>query len=412
MLRLIVVDKLLSDNEIVFTYIESSHATPKYAVACWVKGQPKGAGFDAFIHASDNDFTYEKCCQFEYKKIHPSQELAFKTLTEAGKVAKQQGCDYIWIDHCCIDQSDTEYVTRSINLRYQWYAEAEVCLVYLHDSPLDSDPCKRLWICEERGCLWFHSTWSRPVILASKQLNFYDSAWKPIGTFQKQSSSDQRPLEGLGKEVQRITSIAPGALLGSVPLSKYSVATRLVWAEEPIPFIEPPEDVAYSMVGIFGVSLTPNYGEGGNRAFHRLAAKIMQVTSDLSILAWKESCTILGSDEPLGALPHPITDSIWPKYYRDFHPMPSNYPLSMTEKGVQVTAVLCKYKQPWKDGYFMSLGGSDIGGWYFGFDLRQIDQSTYERESGWLGKVAALKLTPSTGPMTFYITTHIKVSSD
>ncbi|KAI0192370.1 hypothetical protein EV127DRAFT_305182, partial [Xylaria flabelliformis] len=213
-------------------------------------------------------------------------ELAFKTLTEAGKVARQQGCDYIWIDHCCIDHSNAEDVARSINLRYQWYAEAEVCLVYLHDAPLDPDPCKRIWIREDKACQWFRLAWSRPVILASKQLNFYDPAWKPIGTFQKQNS-DQRPLEGLGKEVQRITSIAPGALLGSVPLSNYSVATRISWAEEATLNLEREEDVAYSIVGIFGVNLTPNYGEGGNMAFHRLAAKIMQGTPDLSILAWK-----------------------------------------------------------------------------------------------------------------------------
>ncbi|KAI0859883.1 hypothetical protein F4860DRAFT_525683 [Xylaria cubensis] len=410
MLRLIVVDKLLSDCEIVFTHVESSHATPKYAVACWVKGQPKDDGW--FKNDNGDDFTYETCCQFEYKKIHPSQELAFKTLTEAGKVARQQGCGYIWIDHCCIDQSDAEDVARSINLRYQWYAEAEACLVYLHDAPLDPDPCKRIWIREDKACQWFRLTWSRPVILASKQLNFYDSAWKPIGTFQKPSSSDQRPLEGLGKEVQRITSIAPGALLGSVPLSKYSVATRISWAKEAMIYLEREEDVAYSIVGIFGVNLTPNYGEGGNMAFHRLAAKIMQGTPDLSILAWKEFSSILGSDKPFGALPHPWMGITWPLYYREIPPMPSHYPLSMTEKGVQVTAVLYTFKKPRKDRYFISLGDPDIWGRYPGITLRQIDQSTYQRDADWLEKVDILELTPSTGPMRFYITTHIKVTSD
>ncbi|KAG0691891.1 hypothetical protein DFH29DRAFT_760517, partial [Suillus ampliporus] len=45
------------------------------------------------------------------------------------------------------------------------------------------------------------------------------------------------------------------------------------------------EDVAYSLMGIFDVSLQIAYGEGGDRAFFRLIEAIMQA-GDPSILNW------------------------------------------------------------------------------------------------------------------------------
>lgn len=43
------------------------------------------------------------------------------------------------------------------------------------------------------------------------------------------------------------------------------------------------EDVAYSLMGVFDVSLQIAYGEGGDRAFYRLIEAIMQA-SDPSVL--------------------------------------------------------------------------------------------------------------------------------
>ena len=45
------------------------------------------------------------------------------------------------------------------------------------------------------------------------------------------------------------------------------------------------EDVAYSLMGIFDVSLQIAYGEGGDRAFCRLIEAIMKA-GDPSVLNW------------------------------------------------------------------------------------------------------------------------------
>lgn len=48
------------------------------------------------------------------------------------------------------------------------------------------------------------------------------------------------------------------------------------------------EDMAYCMLGIFGVHMAPLYGEGKN-AFQRLQIKLLQISDDESIFAWKSS---------------------------------------------------------------------------------------------------------------------------
>ncbi|KAK6836371.1 hypothetical protein PG987_006866 [Apiospora arundinis] len=46
------------------------------------------------------------------------------------------------------------------------------------------------------------------------------------------------------------------------------------------------EDMAYSLLGIFGVSMSLLYGEGGPEAFRRLQEEIVKTSNDLSIFAW------------------------------------------------------------------------------------------------------------------------------
>jgi len=47
-----------------------------------------------------------------------------------------------------------------------------------------------------------------------------------------------------------------------------------------------PEDIAYSLLGIFGVNIPLLYGEGALKAFRRLQLQIVADTDDESIFAW------------------------------------------------------------------------------------------------------------------------------
>ena len=68
--------------------------------------------------------------------------------------------------------------------------------------------------------------------------------------------------------------------------SDYLVATRMSWAAKRE--TSRPEDRAYSLIGLFDISLPMIYGEG-EKAFNRLQEEIFWSSPDLSILAWDDT---------------------------------------------------------------------------------------------------------------------------
>lgn len=120
---------------------------------------------------------------------------------------------------------------------------------------------------------WFTRGWTLQELLAPKLLHFYDQTWTFLGS--KRDLSDV---------IQAITRIPPLFLLGSIDLSEASIAQRMSWATNRA--TKRTEDIAYCLLGIFGVEMPIIYGGDGNKAFGRLQQEIMKVSRDHSILAW------------------------------------------------------------------------------------------------------------------------------
>ncbi|KAK0632670.1 heterokaryon incompatibility protein-domain-containing protein, partial [Immersiella caudata] len=51
------------------------------------------------------------------------------------KVAATDGWEYIWIDTCSINKSDSSELSEAINSMLRWYEEAQVCYAFLDDVP-------------------------------------------------------------------------------------------------------------------------------------------------------------------------------------------------------------------------------------------------------------------------------------
>lgn len=77
--------------------------------------------------------------------------------------------------------------------------------------------------------------------------------------------------------------IAEEILLDPDAIHKKTIAQRMSWAAHRQ--ATRTEDLAYSLLGIFDINMTMQYGEG-NGAFVRLQKEIMRNTDDLSLFAW------------------------------------------------------------------------------------------------------------------------------
>ncbi|KAK4175780.1 hypothetical protein QBC36DRAFT_330678 [Triangularia setosa] len=197
--------------------------------------------------------------------------------------ACKDGLNYIWIDTCCIDKSSTVELSEAINSMFRWYQNSEICYAYLSDVK----PGRHEEICQSR---WFTRGWTLQELLAPRKVTFFDSAWAQLGT-----------KSSLSVVIEEATGLPHHILTGFASLRECSVAQRMSWASRRT--TTRPEDMAYCLVGIFDVDITPSYGIGLERAFGRLQEAIMKQLPDDSILAWSLGAPVEQQERLKTALP-------------------------------------------------------------------------------------------------------------
>ncbi|KAI1618609.1 heterokaryon incompatibility protein-domain-containing protein [Exophiala viscosa] len=191
-------------------------------------------------------------------------KAGFSKINSALWLARNKGYSYLWVDTCCIDKNSSSELTEAINSMYRWYQEAEVCFAYLSDIELHQH--------ELSTSVWFTRGWTLQELIAPKHVSFYDRNWVSLGTKEK-----------LAPYLSAATGIDLEVLLGRSSPSSCSVAQRMSWAAKRE--TTRLEDSAYSLLGIFDVSMPMVYGEG-EKAFRRLQEEILKVSDDHTIFAW------------------------------------------------------------------------------------------------------------------------------
>ncbi|KFY40185.1 hypothetical protein V495_05565 [Pseudogymnoascus sp. VKM F-4514 (FW-929)] len=203
-----------------------------------------------------------------------------------GSCAEAQtfGLNYLWIDTCCIDKRSSSELLEAIGSMWNWYNKAAICLAYLSDVPDGDD------YMEEDSAFsnsrWFTRGWTLQELLAPKVVRFYNASWKFIG--KKSDHQDDHPFTA---KITKITGISWDALKYVDVAKSCCIAEKMSWAAGR--GTTRPEDIAYSLLGIFGLNgaMTAMYGEG-TRAFRRLQEAIMNTSNDESILSWGFSQSI------------------------------------------------------------------------------------------------------------------------
>ena len=195
---------------------------------------------------------------------------ASSKIRECCLYAERAGYQWVWIDTCCIDKTSSAELSEAINSMYAWYAHADVCYVFLDDVRDKENPCAHR--SSFRRSRWWTRGWTLQELIAPKTVVFLTKSWRFIGT-----------KHSLAHVVEEISGVDRAVLVHERSLDDVSVARRMSWASRRHTTRE--EDRAYSLMGIFGVSMPTVYGEGP-RAFIRLQQETLKVIPYQTIFAW------------------------------------------------------------------------------------------------------------------------------
>ena len=255
-------------------------------------------------------------------------------------LAVQHGYDYAWVDTCCIDKRNSAELSEAVNSMFEWYRRAGVCMVYLSDVSMEEldvgkDP-DEVDMKEFRQSAWFTRGWTLQELLAPDHSFFYSKSWKQIGT---RRSLLRHIVEASGIEERYITATPAFARNLEQMLASTTIAMRISWASRRR--TTRIEDAAYCLLGLFGISMMPLYGEG-HRAFRRLQLEIMKEFNDDSLFAWSTNSARLNNF----LATHPRDFATAPAMLaHSWHPF-SRGDFVATNAGIKLTASLLPAKTP------------------------------------------------------------------
>ncbi|KAI5982341.1 hypothetical protein EDD15DRAFT_2180979, partial [Pisolithus albus] len=186
-------------------------------------------------------------------------------------VACDWGYSWAWSDTCCIDKHSSAEVQETIGSMFAWYRQSELTIVYLSDVP-------------DTGSIgnseWFRRGWTLQELLAPQIVLFYTRNWS---LYKNLISPNHKEDATVLEELERVTGIEPGFLSDFSP-GIDDARSRLQWASSRL--TTRPEDIAYSLFGIFNLHLPVLYGESAEHALGRLLTEIVSQSGDISVLDW------------------------------------------------------------------------------------------------------------------------------
>ncbi|KAF8848008.1 HET-domain-containing protein [Acephala macrosclerotiorum] len=222
----------------------------------------------------------------EWQSGNGKSKAGYDKVRRCCQMAALDGFPYAWVDTCCIDKTSSSELSEAINSMYSWYRLSEVCYVYLADVPgrLGLKATKKA----VRESRWFTRGWTLQELIAPPNVIFFNNKWTEVGT--------KETLETL---IFDITKIHGEVLRDADKMEEFSIAQKMCWASKRV--TTRIEDIAYCLLGIFGVHMPMLYGEG-DHAFIRLQEEIMRNTADHSIFAWANESYFKGQLPGLLAL--------------------------------------------------------------------------------------------------------------
>ncbi|KAG1786332.1 uncharacterized protein HD556DRAFT_1485669 [Suillus plorans] len=205
------------------------------------------------------------------------------------RTARDKGYCWAWIDTCCIDQTNNVEVQQSVNS------------ITHHRLPVGRSTLSQSGALTSSA--WNTRGWTVQEFLASMFVLFYQKDWS---LYLDDRSPNHKDSLTIMQEMGDATGIDARTLVAFRPGMR-NAREKLQWVSARVTTW--PEDIAYSLFGIFGVNLPVIYGEKKQKALGRLLQEVIAQSGDISALDW-----VGQSSEFNSCLPADITSYKAPPY--------------------------------------------------------------------------------------------------
>ncbi|KAH7326971.1 hypothetical protein BKA65DRAFT_608042 [Rhexocercosporidium sp. MPI-PUGE-AT-0058] len=220
-----------------------------------------------------------------------TSKAGYEKILFCSEQAARDHLQYFWVDTCCIDKWNLRELSNAINSMFRWYRNAAKCYVYLSDvsAPMaDVQLHQSIWEASFRESRWFTRGWTLQELIAPASVELFSLEGQRLG--------DKESLE---EQICQITGIPVEALQGD-PLENFSIKDRRQWMKDRKTAQE--EDMAYSLIGIFGVSMEFRYGEGKEKALQRLEEVVGKASTTPFIVPFDRNARFIGRESQLAEL--------------------------------------------------------------------------------------------------------------
>ncbi|KAF8547677.1 hypothetical protein OG21DRAFT_859134 [Imleria badia] len=228
--------------------------------------------YATFSHKwDDNEPLFEKVIRIVVYDLEESP--THDKLQMFCKIVRDSGFHWAWSDTCCINKADHFVLQEALVSMFKWYEGSAVTIVLLRGVRF---PSKRGDLMKS---IWNTRAWTFQEYHASKVVRFYTEDWKPYLNIDIPNHKESPEIIA---EMEEATGVLARALMVLRPgLDDIREKLRLASTRQTTRV----EDSAYSLLGIFSVSLPVVYGEA-DKALGRFLAQLLTNSGDTSILAW------------------------------------------------------------------------------------------------------------------------------
>jgi hypothetical protein len=189
------------------------------------------------------------------------------------KIVRDAGFDWAWSDTCCINKSDHFVLQEALVAMFKWYQGSAMMIVFLRGVRSASQ------LGALARSIWNTRAWTLQEYVAAKVIHFYTEDWT---LYMNLDIPNHKESPAIISEMEEATRVSAQTLMVLRPGSD-DIREKLCLAARRETTIV--EDAAYSLLGIFSMSLPVVYGEG-DHALGRLLSQLLTSSGDMSILAW------------------------------------------------------------------------------------------------------------------------------